>query len=69
MLIFFEWLNKVKIDNRIKLDKLKSDKKKIIGKKKKKAIKVESNLKVHTSKNSDVANSATSELSFFLKKK
>ena len=28
---FFEWLKKVKIDNRIKLDKLKSDKKKIIG--------------------------------------
>ena len=28
---FFEWLKKVKIDNKIKLDKLKSDKKKIIG--------------------------------------
>jgi hypothetical protein len=25
---FFEWLKKVKIDNRIKLDKLKPDKKK-----------------------------------------
>jgi hypothetical protein len=31
MLNFFEWLEKVKIDNKIKLDKLKSDKKKIIG--------------------------------------
>ena len=28
MLNFFEWLEKVKINNRIKLDKLKSDKKK-----------------------------------------
>jgi hypothetical protein len=31
MVNFFELLEKVKIDNRIKLDKLKSDKKIIIG--------------------------------------
>jgi hypothetical protein len=39
---FFEWLKKVKIDNKIKLDKLKSDKKKKMVEQK--AIKEESNL-------------------------